>query len=119
MASEYQTFNNYFFPIVFEKESYNELVFCSVVTGIRWKVVNEIIYMQIQEGKFENIISVDPETVHWKDIETHGRDENVITLNETQRAVILDDSILQVRSYVTGMGKEIHQFSNEKNMKLK
>ncbi|XP_055913507.1 uncharacterized protein LOC129947100 [Eupeodes corollae] len=37
----------------------------NVITGLRFRVRNKIIYLDIQQGKYLNVLSVDPETVYW------------------------------------------------------
>ncbi|XP_055913525.1 uncharacterized protein LOC129947115 [Eupeodes corollae] len=37
----------------------------NVITGMRFGIRNRVIYIDIQEGTFSSMLSVDPETVHW------------------------------------------------------
>ncbi|XP_055913064.1 uncharacterized protein LOC129946772 [Eupeodes corollae] len=37
----------------------------NVITGLRFRVRKRVIYIDIQEGKFSDILTVDPKTVHW------------------------------------------------------
>ena len=78
----------------------NVIICCRVVTGIRFRKVNQIIHMQIQEGELLPRGYIDQSTVHWKPIEEFSvLDRNVKngidyhTLSWEKRGLDLDDLV--------------------------
>ncbi|KAK0169092.1 hypothetical protein PV327_002838 [Microctonus hyperodae] len=75
-----------------------------VITGIRFRIVNQVICLQIQQGKLTNTI-IDPETVHWQPVNLPLLKNNnqVVRLNYTIRSLNLDDVEVSRSSIVTGV----------------
>ncbi|KAK1133608.1 hypothetical protein K0M31_011408 [Melipona bicolor] len=81
-----------------------------VVTGIRFRKVNQIIHMQIQEGELLPRGYIDQSTVHWKPIEEFSiLDRNVKngidyhTLSWEKRGLDLDDLVHDDDYLLTGV----------------
>ncbi|KAK0072072.1 hypothetical protein PV326_000487, partial [Microctonus aethiopoides] len=73
-----------------------------VITGIRFRIVNQVVCLQIQQGKLINTI-IDPKTVHWQpvDLPKLENNNNVVRLNYTKRSLNLDDVEVSRCSIVT------------------
>ncbi|XP_057323582.1 uncharacterized protein LOC130666520 [Microplitis mediator] len=86
------------------REHYTDSADSRVITGIRFIVKNNIVMIQIREGKLVNGI-IDPETVKWIDDDGHhpevGPDK--IKLSYDTRAFELDDIELPDKHLVTGV----------------
>ncbi|XP_044014132.1 uncharacterized protein LOC122856523 [Aphidius gifuensis] len=73
-----------------------------VVTGIRWRIINSVLYIEIQEGQLVNETRVDPTTVRWKNAIEDFNLTRVVTRDN--RSFSLDDVVLPRGSLVTGVG---------------
>ncbi|KAK0092542.1 hypothetical protein PV326_001195 [Microctonus aethiopoides] len=75
-----------------------------VITGIRFRIVNQVVCLQIQQGKLINTI-IDPKTVRWQPVHLSKLENNndVVRLNYTKRSLNLDDVEVSRRSIVTGV----------------
>ncbi|XP_044013824.1 uncharacterized protein LOC122856195 [Aphidius gifuensis] len=51
------------------------------VTGIRWRFINRMLYLEIQEAVYIDDWTVDKETVRWKPTIEHGTDETAIPID--------------------------------------
>ncbi|CAK9823191.1 hypothetical protein ANTRET_LOCUS1580 [Anthophora retusa] len=81
-----------------------------VVTGIRFKKVNQIIHMQIQEGELMPHGNINKTTIEWKPVNAFSiLDSNVTnsvdyhTLSWEKRGLDLDDYVLDGRYLLTGV----------------
>ncbi|KAF7988536.1 hypothetical protein HCN44_001109 [Aphidius gifuensis] len=74
-----------------------------VVTGVRWKFLNKILYLEIQQGKFENDTIVDG-TVEWKKTNQHASNTNTISIGKNSaKGFIMDDVKLPLDYIITGV----------------
>ncbi|KAG6795681.1 hypothetical protein HZU73_09070 [Apis mellifera caucasica] len=80
-----------------------------VVTGVRFKKVNQIIHIQIQQGELMPRGNIDKASVHWKSIEEFNvLDSNIKngidyhTLSWEKRGLDLDDLVLDKNYLLTG-----------------
>ncbi|XP_006608511.1 uncharacterized protein LOC102676890 isoform X2 [Apis dorsata] len=80
-----------------------------VVTGVRFKKVNQIIHIQIQQGELMPRGNIDKTSVHWKSIEEFNILDNNIkngvdyhTLSWEKRGLDLDDLVLDKNYLLTG-----------------
>lgn len=80
-----------------------------VVTGVRFKKVNQIIHIQIQQGELMPRGNIDKASVHWKSIEEFNVLDNNVkngvdyhTLSWEKRGLDLDDLVLDKNYLLTG-----------------
>ncbi|KAF7988535.1 hypothetical protein HCN44_001108 [Aphidius gifuensis] len=78
-----------------------------VVTGIRWRIKNKILYFEIQEGKY---VEGKPliETIYWKETPTHeiSNDKTVAIGKKTVKGFMMNDAHLPtdyLLSAITGL----------------
>ncbi|KOC63814.1 hypothetical protein WH47_01144 [Habropoda laboriosa] len=81
-----------------------------VVTGIRFKKVNQIIHMQIQQGELMSRGNINESTIEWKPVDAFNiLDSNVTnsvdyhTLSWEKRGLDLDDYVLDGKFLLTGV----------------
>lgn len=81
----------------------------SVITGIRFRIVKQLVCLQIQQGKLINTI-IDPKTVRWQPVNLpkFENNSNIVRLNYTNRSLNLDDVEVSRRSIVTGKCLKIY-----------
>ncbi|XP_034941509.1 uncharacterized protein [Chelonus insularis] len=86
------------------REQYTDFRDGRIVTGIRVKVVDKVIHLEIQEGKLVNG-SIDPSTVMWNPNASYlpQRGSEVVQLNYNMRSVNLDNIVLPPGYAVTGV----------------
>lgn len=112
--------NNKLVTYVFKEENFqdsrriinNNNICYRVVTGVRFKKVNQIIHIQIQQGELMPRGNIDKASVHWKSIEEFNvLDSNIKngidyhTLSWEKRGLDLDDLILDKNYLLTGTFK--------------
>lgn len=112
--------NNKLVIYVFKEENFqdsrrimnNNNICYRVVTGVRFKKVNQIIHIQIQQGELMPRGNIDKASVHWKSIEEFNvLDSNIKngidyhTLSWEKRGLDLDDLILDKNYLLTGTFK--------------
>ncbi|XP_055913142.1 uncharacterized protein LOC129946824 [Eupeodes corollae] len=71
----------------------------NVITGARFRLEDGVIYIDIQQGKFEDILSVEP-NVHWKETPAGGP---VQYLSSTANRLELGDFEVDDKSYLTSI----------------
>lgn len=87
---------NIFFFIAF--------VFNSVVTGLRFIIINHTLYPQIQQGQLING-TIDNNTVEWRNsssLNSESGTGNITTIDNYHKSVCLDDITLPQGYVVTG-----------------
>lgn len=112
--------NNKLVIYVFKEENFqdsrrtmnNNNICYRVVTGVRFKKVNQIIHIQIQQGELMPRGNIDKASVHWKSIEEFNvLDSNIKngidyhTLSWEKRGLDLDDLVLDKNYLLTGTFK--------------
>lgn len=112
--------NNKLVTYVFKEENFqdsrrimnNNNICYRVVTGVRFKKVNQIIHIQIQQGELMPRGNIDKASVHWKSIEEFNvLDSNIKngidyhTLSWEKRGLDLDDLVLDKNYLLTGTFK--------------
>ena len=85
-------------------------MFFSVVTDVRFQKENNVVHIQIKQGKLLPGGLIDIDTIHWKPIEnytitdktlTNGKDFHTITWKE--KTVLLDDLDMLGNHVLTGL----------------
>ena len=78
----------------------------SVITGVRFKEVNKMIYLQIQTGKLLAVGIIDAGTVHWQDIQTDVGDKYIeFNFNLRQfnlKGNVMENEVLTGKNIMTG-----------------
>lgn len=78
-----------------------EFLILRIVTGIRFRKVNRIIYLQIQQGILGPYGAVNPASVSWKSVVNTGGNVHKLDLNS--RGIVLSDQKGSKSQVVTGV----------------
>ncbi|XP_034939386.1 uncharacterized protein [Chelonus insularis] len=78
-----------------------------VVTGVRFKIIDKIVRIQIQQGKLVNNI-IDSNTRHWQEVNVCKESKR---MNYDNRSLLMDDIILPKDFVVTGVSLSLTQIS--------
>lgn len=81
----------------------------NVITGLRFQVRNRVVYIDIQQGKYSDMLTVDPDTVFWT--ETPESDQ-IVYLGAKLRKIELGDFVLPNNSILTSIQLKKSFFRN-------
>lgn len=86
------------------------VIFYRVITGLQLKVIDQVVYIQIQTGKLVGAGIVDPASVKWKEIQKvdikineYSPEAKYVKLNYYNRTLYLDDLSGYRAFYLTGL----------------